>query len=367
MVIEHKNSHNKYFLTLVFASIFLFSFGILIQNTFADGPTACYNQYDDPFTSFIINNGTQTFDVLANPGIIFDMPAYHGYNVTFAMHTPNTSSWGNSNPGATWYGENAFGIEEGACVSTSPNENVTISIIARNPQKTGGYVQSILWSTAASSSASYYVRWLPGIPTEPLYLTATTVSSSQIDLDWNASGNGGSPIIGYKIERSADAGNSWSSIVSNTHSTITEYDDTGLSPGVTYTYRVSAINSVGTSLPSNVASATTLNTVPSSPTGLNATGKITHIDLSWTTPNDNGGTSILGYVIQRSTDNGTTWSTIVSDTNSTGTTYADSHLIPVKVYTYCVFAINSVGTSDPSNTVSVKPLSIPHNIAPKNR
>jgi len=105
------------------------------------------------------------------------------------------------------------------------------------------------------------------------------------------------------------------------------------------------------------------NTVPSSPTNLTATGKMTHIDLIWTAPSDNGGTPILGYIIQRSTDNGTTWSTIVSNTNSTGTAYTDSHLIPVKVYTYRVSAINSVGTSDPSNIVSIKPLSKPHPVS----
>ena len=99
---------------------------------------------------------------------------------------------------------------------------------------------------------------------------------------------------------------------------------------------------------------------PDAPTNLTAAGKITHIDLTWTAPSDNGGMPILGYAIQRSTDNGATWSTIVSNTNSTETTYTNSHLVPVKVYTYRVSAINSVGTSDPSNIVSIKPLSTPH-------
>jgi DNA-binding beta-propeller fold protein YncE len=36
MVKELRNYHGKYFFTLVFASIFLFSFGILVQNVFAD-------------------------------------------------------------------------------------------------------------------------------------------------------------------------------------------------------------------------------------------------------------------------------------------------------------------------------------------
>src|SRR5438309_4879428 len=32
----HRIYHRKYFLTVIFASVFLFSFGILVQNVFAD-------------------------------------------------------------------------------------------------------------------------------------------------------------------------------------------------------------------------------------------------------------------------------------------------------------------------------------------
>src|SRR2546428_1208111 len=96
-------------------------------------------------------------------------------------------------------------------------------------------------------------------------LTATATSTSQINLSWiTPIGDGGSPVSGYDIERSTDGGTSWSSIVSNTGSTATTYSDTGLSSATQYTYRVSAINSIGTSSPSGTASATTLTqTLPS--------------------------------------------------------------------------------------------------------
>src|SRR5207249_1986901 len=86
----------------------------------------------------------------------------------------------------------------------------------------------------------------------------TPASSSQINLSWNApSNNGGTPINGYKIERSTDGGSTWSTLVANTTNTGTTYSNTGLATAKTYTYRVSAINHVGTSSPSNISSATT--------------------------------------------------------------------------------------------------------------
>src|SRR5438128_1670538 len=95
----------------------------------------------------------------------------------------------------------------------------------------------------------------------PSNLTAQAISSSKINLSWTASSS--LLLTGYKIERSTDGSYTWSTIVAYTGNTATTYSNTGLASGTTYTYRVSAINSVGTSSPSNIASATT-NTPTSS-------------------------------------------------------------------------------------------------------
>src|SRR5207253_1754111 len=137
------------------------------------------------------------------------------------------------------------------------------------------------------------------------------------------------------------------------------YSDTGLTHTTSYTYRVYTINSIGTSSPSSSASATTLAVAPSTPTGLAATTvSASQVNLSWTAPSDNGGSAITGYKIERSTNGGSTWSTLVANTGSTATTYSDTGLTHTTTYGYRVSAINSVGTGSPSSTASATTLAV---------
>src|SRR2546422_7420832 len=79
-------------------------------------------------------------------------------------------------------------------------------------------------------------------------------------------------------------------------------------------------------------------TSPSSPTGLAATATSTsQINLSWTAPIVDGGSPVTGYEIDRSTSGGS-FSTIVSNTATTATTYSDTGLASATQYTYRVSA-----------------------------
>ena len=103
----------------------------------------------------------------------------------------------------------------------------------------------------------------PVIPGSPQNLTAgVAVDEARVDLSWTGPiSSGGAPITGYKVE-SSDDGGSWVEVYTTTGPT-TSYTDVGTDAngpmfgvGVMRHYRVSAINSVGTGPPSNVAIAT---------------------------------------------------------------------------------------------------------------
>ena len=105
------------------------------------------------------------------------------------------------------------------------------------------------------------------IPTSPIKLTATSVSSTQINLSWSpSSSDGNSPITGYKIEVKKDSGSN-STLVEDTKSTATTYSHTGLIANSKYTYKVYAINSAGTSAASNEVTATPVTILKLNPLG----------------------------------------------------------------------------------------------------
>jgi subtilisin family serine protease len=87
----------------------------------------------------------------------------------------------------------------------------------------------------------------------PSNLSASASSSSQISLSWTDNSGAES---GYKIERKTGSGN-FAEIASTTANSVS-YQDSGLSPSTTYTYRIRAFNSAaGDSSYSNETIATT--------------------------------------------------------------------------------------------------------------
>ena len=98
------------------------------------------------------------------------------------------------------------------------------------------------------------------VPSAPRNLRAKGVSATKINLHWGApEKTGGTAVTGYKIEVTADPDTAWSELVMS--QTATTFSHT-VHSGATRYYRVSAINAAGTSVASNVASATAEDTAP---------------------------------------------------------------------------------------------------------
>lgn len=90
-------------------------------------------------------------------------------------------------------------------------------------------------------------------------------------------------------------------------------------------------------------------TVPDQVTGLTATATgLSTIELVWIIPDD-GGSTITGYQIERESPIGGGFTTIVTYTGTTGTTFENTGLTPETQYNYRVSAINAEGLGPASD------------------
>jgi hypothetical protein len=102
-------------------------------------------------------------------------------------------------------------------------------------------------------------------PSTPTSLTATAVSTSQINLSWTASTDNVG-VAGYDIRRCSGSGCTPSSIVHNTTGTGTTWNNTGLSASTIYRYDVRARDAVPNySSYSTIAQATTQTPADTTP------------------------------------------------------------------------------------------------------
>jgi len=133
------------------------------------------------------------------------------------------------------------------------------------PQNQDAWVDDIVITTDTPTNRDAYGHPMIGpadwggsdnqAPTIPSNLSATAISSSQINLSWTASTDNVG-VTGYKIYRCQDAGCSPTTQVAT--SPTNSYSDTGLIANTTYVYKVAAYDAAGNvSEQSSFASATT--------------------------------------------------------------------------------------------------------------
>jgi hypothetical protein len=174
-------------------------------------------------------------------------------------------------------------------------------------------------------------------PSIPAGLTATPVSSTQIDLLWNPSTDN----VGVTAYRVYSGG-----ILLGTLGNITSASISGHTAATTYTFTVSACDAAGNcSAQSPVVSTTTPATLttPGAPTIGTATAGNAGATVSFSVPANNGGAAITGYTVTASPGG--------LAATGTGSPITVAGLANGTAYTFTVKATNSVGTG-PSSAAS---------------
>ena len=205
-----------------------------------------------------------------------------------------------------------------------------------------------------SSSALATTQAPPVVaPNAPSNLTASAVSTSQINLSWADNSNNESGfIVSYSTSSSFASGVTTLPVTAqNMNSSMV----TGLASSTLYYFRVLASNSAGSSPFSATVSATTQAqvTIPLAPSGLTASAATSsQINLTWIDNSNNE----TGFTLERSTSSTFTSpisTTLAANQNSLSVT----GLSASTAYYFRVRASNSAGTS--GNTASATATTLP--------
>lgn len=140
---------------------------------------------------------------------------------------------------------------------------------------------------------------------------SSIMGGTNISISWAESSDAESNLAGYKVERSTNGGSSWSQIYQGTATSTTNnvafgttsvmyrvkaYDTEGLESGWRTSLQVTVVNNNAPSAPPSIA-------VPNDVKGGST------LVISWTAASDSDG-NLSGYILERSTDGGSTYTQV---------------------------------------------------------
>uniref|UniRef100_A0A8B9NCU9 Myomesin 3 n=1 Tax=Accipiter nisus TaxID=211598 RepID=A0A8B9NCU9_9AVES len=217
-----------------------------------------------------------------------------------------------------------------------------------------------------------------GAPGSPLNLKCHDVNKDCLILSWVApSDNGGSPILGYYIERCVAGSEDWVPCNDKPVKTC-RYPVLGLAEGQTYQFRVKAVNKEGISHPSKASDPVTTYDpsndkrvtvipydegrtieifqddleghikIPLPPTNVHASEvREDYVALAWDEP-DPRGREPLNYYVEKLIVGSNSWQMVNLDMPVNSPRFALFDLVKGKSYCFRVRSANKYGISEPS-------------------
>ena len=287
-------------------------------------------------------------DFRATYGVLFDTfaasnPAVNGVTIRLTPdgYTPggalHNSMLVDTTPATTVFSDAPLGVGKSV---TDPVSGITITTLSAGTTATVSIYSGTNPTTA------------PGAPN----LTAATASNGAVALAWSApASNGGAAITNYRVYRGTTAGGE---ALLTTLGNVTSYNNTGLTNGTTYYYKISAINSVGEGPQSNELSGTPSSgaTIPGAANLTTAAAGDGTVALSWSAPASTGGSPITNYKVYSGTTAG--GETLLT-TLGTVTSYTNTGLTNGTTWYYKISAVNAIGEGPLSNERSATPTGPP--------
>jgi len=274
------------------------------------------NAVATPTTATISLTGTQLNMLWSETTVPSNAPAISGYTVAITGAITGSITYDS--------------LTTAHCTIVANNAvSYTYTVTATNPV-----------GTAISSASAAVVNSVPNTPSKP---NVPTISGTTLNMSWTAPTvpTGAPAVTSYTV---AISGPSPGTV---TYSGTTAYCTIPSNNAGSYTYTVSAINSVGTSSASS-SSDPVVNSKPTMTSVADPTISLTgtQLNMSWAASKATNAPAISGYTVIISYNSTSTTQNISGGSTTTSTLSISAN--NGYTYSYTVAAINSVGTSSPA-------------------
>uniref|UniRef100_A0A8C1WIB8 Titin n=1 Tax=Cyprinus carpio TaxID=7962 RepID=A0A8C1WIB8_CYPCA len=211
-------------------------------------------------------------------------------------------------PVASW-SKDGHEIEQKARIQITGTDTSTMIVVKDCKRSDSGQYALTLKNVAGSvtTPVNCVILDKPGPSAGPLSVTGLT--AEECTLSWGPPQEiGGSEITHYVVQKRETSRLAWTLVHGEVKTTTLKV--TKLLKGNEYIFRVLAVNKfgLGEALESEIVKVTEPYTIPGAPTNVEITSVTSEeMRLTWAKPASDGGSEILGYVIERREKSGLHW------------------------------------------------------------
>nr|XP_042115935.1 myomesin-1 isoform X2 [Peromyscus maniculatus bairdii] len=291
-------------------------------------------------------------------------------------------------PEVQWY-RNGAPVSPSKWVETRwSGDRATLTFSHLNKEDEGLYTIRVRMGEYYEQYSAYvFVRdadaEIEGAPAAPLDVVSLDANKDYIIISWKQPAvDGGSPILGYFIDKCEVGTDSWSQC-NDTPVKFARFPVTGLIEGRSYIFRVRAVNKTGIGLPSRVSEPVaaldpaekarlksrpsapwtgqiivteeepTEGVIPGPPTDLSVTEATrSYVVLSWKPPGQRGHEGIM-YFVEKCDVGTENWQRVNTELPVKSPRFALFDLVEGKSYRFRVRCSNSAGVGEPSEATEV--------------
>ncbi|XP_056281097.1 myosin-binding protein C, slow-type isoform X2 [Pseudoliparis swirei] len=249
-------------------------------------------------------------------------------------------------PRVVWMKGERVILESGHRVHTETSADQTSLMIDVTERDDTGNYKIVLQNEAGEATASIKIK-VVDIPDPPEAPLVPVVGGDWCSMTWEPPKyEGGSPILGYFIERKKKQSSRWMRLNFDL-TKETAFEPKKMIEGVSYEVRIFAVNAIGVSKPSEPSIPFTPLAVTSEPTML-VVDDVTDITVTvkWRPPETIGAAGLDGYLVEYCVEGTDIW--VASNKELTDKTkYTITGLTPGVRMLVRVKAINAAGASTP--------------------